>query len=512
MKLYCVTPDEKKGRELLASCASDLIVERLWLQPDVARSILRKGWDGKTWEIWLLPLPTTGPDGLLERLVAQHKIPGDPLEIFQWNRFPQRRGIIVLEGDASPSLPELFPFLVVPRSKLGSLWSSLLATARLGFYDVRDRLSAALIKPSRAPIDDRVRASLGDVPPVRKDLTSTAVDLIVRALGSPKDPLLVAHLVHHLSHLPGAGGDPSSFREESEILAGVTLARTFAYLASRTFEGVPLQTGLVAASREAIREADDTTRLRWVFRFPRPVQFDLAPASETERLAQLADGSSSMLVADFLGRVHGLAGIEGQDISDLCRSFGGYVFRTTANGGVTMFCCGHPVVHFNGFEWHRDLPRDQLRRVTSWALTSADTRAALRARAFVNLLEELSLRRLPSILAICERDVFEEIQQRRIVQPLRHDLEGVTWSRPGVPQEGLIGILRLDGAHFLSRELDVLAVCQDVAVPRSVPTQDLGTGTRAARYLSRLMGARGYTVKVSSDGPIRVFHRGSLLG
>ena len=36
---------------------------------------------------------------------------------------------------------------------------------------------------------------------------------------------------------------------------------------------------------------------------------------------------------------------------------------TTVNGGVTMFCCGHSVVHFNGFEWRRDPPRDRLRQI-----------------------------------------------------------------------------------------------------------------------------------------------------
>jgi hypothetical protein len=73
-----------------------------------------------------------------------------------------------------------------------------------------------------------------------------------------------------------------------------------------------------------------------------------------------------------------------------------------------------------------------------------------------------------------------------------------------------VNLLKLDVVHFLSRQLRITSVCQQINVSASY-ANSVEVERTAARFLSDNLGALGLVIKVSSDGTVSVLYNGKPL-
>jgi hypothetical protein len=73
-----------------------------------------------------------------------------------------------------------------------------------------------------------------------------------------------------------------------------------------------------------------------------------------------------------------------------------------------------------------------------------------------------------------------------------------------------VNLFKLDLVHFLSRQLRIMSVCQQINVSASY-AKSVEVERTAARLLSDNLGALGLVIKVSSDRPISVLYNGKSL-
>jgi len=245
-------------------------------------------------------------------------------------------------------------------------------------------------------------------------------------------------------------------------------------------------------------------------------------------IAALADGKQSFIVAEPTGRIRGIINSV-RDSKGLILNAFGYVVVTNRHREVFLFDQDlEPICYHNGFEWRRGGYIGPLWWVDHWAhyekdkpffdqvsrgelpVTFPDHEDSRRWLAFDDLIEALSDRRLSAILAICDSATLKKHQISALLSSLRPELDDVQWGGIDNNIPVWVNLFKLDGAHFLSKQMRIMAVCQRISVPASYSGAE-GAGRTAAGFLSDNLGASGVVIKVSSDGPTSFFYGGRIV-
>ena len=317
-------------------------------------------------------------------------------------------------------------------------------------------------------------------------------------------------------------------RSEAEILCGARLLQEFTLLATRTYEGKPITTGIIVVEKWRFGDFSRHWRhWRWLARWPEHSLPKVSQRSELTAVAALADGKKSFVVAEPMGSIRGIINV--RDSKDLIYNFMGYVVITNRHREVFLFDQdSEPVCYHNGFEWRRGGYVGPLLWVDHWAHYEKEKPLLDQARrgelpvsfpvgkdfnrwlAFEGLIEALSDRRLSVIFAICDPATFGNSKTHALLSSLRPELDNIKWSYIDDNTPVWVNLFKLDGVHFLSRQMRIMAVCQQVSVPANHDRAE-GTGRTAARFLSENLGASGVVIKVSSDGPTSVFYDGQIV-
>ena len=170
-----------------------------------------------------------------------------------------------------------------------------------------------------------------------------------------------------------AVGALQEYTTRSEIITGARIARAFTYLATRTYEGRPLTTGILVCSPPRCQEifesdSDGSVREEYFVQFAEPVSPDWNDVEGIAKFAQLADGHNSILLGDTLGRIHGILDIEADDIRGISFWTGGYGLVTSKNREMALYFSWRfgefaAAIH-NGYEWGYGVPSslDTIRR------------------------------------------------------------------------------------------------------------------------------------------------------
>ena len=342
------------------------------------------------------------------------------------------------------------------------------------------------------------------------------------ALGYPRDPRVVEEffeylsrrIIHSVKNQKWSIRLTSMMRPEEEILAGARLATTCAWLTTRTYKNHQILPAVVAAGKRVLESSHQCLSPSWIIRFPRPLEFNLSVSDQTEQIAQLADSRSSIVIVDTSGKAWGIADSWNQSIDYMSFGLGGYAFLTNRLGHLEFLCCGDTRCYFDCFDWKVGKETEALEGVGLWIATygtTAEEGNYERSISFENIVKTISHKRLSSIIALCTPKHFLRLRNSGIIRPLRPDLEGAHWPPFEVPPRGLVNILRLDGIHFLSPEIQVLAISQRLVSGSYKDIANTRIGTEAARLLSVLLGHNAVVIKVSTDGLIMVFKGGKLI-
>lgn len=329
-------------------------------------------------------------------------------------------------------------------------------------------------------------------------------------------------------------------RSEAEILCGARILQEFTLLATRTYEGKSVTTGIVVGEKWAFKGSPLSQLAPWVLRWPEHSRPSREQRADLFAAAVLADGRRSLMVADTMGRIRGIINIGNSHVDEVARAVGGYAVITNRHREVFLFNgVIDPVCHHNGFEWRPGGYIGPLIWVRYWAyykeaplyekvrqiggplfekvrtgelpIFSVPTRKdAIRWHAFENLIGAISDRRLSAIFAVCDAKTLKSPEVQALLSPLRPELNNVQWSNIDDNAPMWANLFRLDGVHFVSKQMRILAVCQRISVPVSRDGTE-GTGRAAARFLSEKLNASGVVIKVSADGPAIVFYKGQMV-
>lgn len=318
-------------------------------------------------------------------------------------------------------------------------------------------------------------------------------------------------------------------RSEQEVLIGAAVLQQLTLLATRTYEGKSITTGIVVGEKWALDEPLMNNWQSWIAIWPDSLRPMIEKQGELFSASALADGKQSLMVADTTGNVIGVINIAGLSMFEALQHFGGYAVITNRHREVFLFGQDiYPVSHYDGFEWKHGGYIGPIYWVDHWAHFERDRpyfeKVAKREFpielpqhgdegrwfGFSEIVDALAERRLSSILAVCDQTCLTSFQNRGVVAPLKPELNGITWGDIDNNMKAWISLFRLDGVHFLSREMSIMAVCQQVSVPKTGGASQ-GTGRSAARYLSEELNHKGVVIKVSSDGPATVFYRGRAV-
>ncbi len=325
---------------------------------------------------------------------------------------------------------------------------------------------------------------------------------------------------------------PSKLLDEQAVIVGANIARAMMRASTQTYERNVMATGILVCRPDRCLEplsfSDPDDKELMVLHFKPEQHLDWTDTSSFLKFAQLVDGRNSVLLCDTNGALHGIANIEHYGIISYAWSNGAYALISTKNRELKLYDpwrhAEEPVATYDGFEWSdRSTPVEVLDEWYSeqqllagnfkwYKINGKEITPGLQAmekwRSLRVLLDYLSEFRLSTILALCEHAAYDELLKEGKLVPLRPELHDVKWEISNEFGLRHMPLFRLDGAHILSIELDILGVAQRIATPDNHSQDAPGTGRAAAKHLSHLIGERGVVIKVSSDGPISVFYCG----
>lgn len=328
-----------------------------------------------------------------------------------------------------------------------------------------------------------------------------------------------------------------SFLDEKSTVLGAEIARAVLRAASQTYERNVLTTGvLVCPLENCIKPfafADPEDNQLMVMRFAPPLELDWSDPRAFLQLAQLVNGKDSLLLCDTGGMLHGVISTESYLVAGMASSNNGYAITSTKNRETQLWCPWkfgeNPVATFDGFEW--SYKAEPLSILDSWysdvqcqrgdfvwlRVEGREIVPGLQScekwRTLLDLIGTLSELRLSSIVAFCTPEVFEDLVRQRHLLPMRPELTLANWEP--APEFGLrhLPLFRVDGAHFLSTNLEILGIALQVAerLPQPAGQTMAGAGRLAARRASEMIGPHGIVAKISSDGPIKLFRAGEQV-
>jgi len=332
------------------------------------------------------------------------------------------------------------------------------------------------------------------------------------------------------------------YATRAEIIMGARIASAYTYLATQTFEGRPLTTGIIVCTPPKclqILEMDPEGKVSGEFfiGFAEPVTVDWNDNEQVAKFAQLADGHKSILLGDTQGRIHGVLDIEGYDVRAYSWGKGGFALVTSKNRELALYFSWRfaysAAAIYNGYKWGYGVPT-AMETIRSWhaeelvkagqyewgRMHNLDKTVTLapilthtgKIDSLIAIIEKLSTIRLSAIITICSHSAYQDLVKAGALRSLRPELDNATWEESEELRESYLPVFRLDGAHIISSpDLAVLGIAQQIALPNDSGIVQQGAGRTAAIYLSKLLGDAGIVIKVSSDGPVTVYQRGEVL-
>jgi len=354
-----------------------------------------------------------------------------------------------------------------------------------------------------------------------------------KLIGRTKDRSVLTHILDTLAYQWRKHTDGfervEHARPPREIQCGARILGEMARLATRSYEGKPLTTGIVVAEHWAYEDNSSWYWPQWLATWPQHLRPSIERSGEIDEPSLLADGKSSLMAADLTGSIRGVIGTGNSTADDIVRRVGGYAIVTNRHREVFLFDGNvEPVCHFDGFQWRSGGYVGPILWVDHWAhwprqmhLYEKVTQGKFpvdfpleedsgRWFSFGLIVDALSDRRLSSILAVCDEPILEQARANGLITSLRPELDNVKWGTVDENLPGWINVLRLDGVHILSKDLQVLALCQQVIVSKDSKSRE-GTGRTAAHFLSEKLQSTGVVIKVSADGPVTVFYKGTTV-
>jgi len=299
-------------------------------------------------------------------------------------------------------------------------------------------------------------------------------------------------------------------RVEWEMVSGTL--RSLRTLASETYEGHRISYGLIFTTRAPSDEAAQ-------------------PSFENKRFKMLTDGFSTALLLDRRGGLAGLVALLASretvrsslarpwwfsSLADTAARVGGVGVALTRGGDLLIAHRRELVVSQRGGLWMLWRHSELLRRIRkSWQTRGRGDELDQVIVATYRVALELALRRSGGLLVIApSREEGRKLvvskgdllgssrrlaEERRLDASLQHQVVHRTDRRI------IADLASVDGALIVDRTGRLIAYGAMVRSSSSVSTQ--GARSRAAVAASRL----GLAVKVSSDGGISVYRRGSLV-
>lgn len=330
---------------------------------------------------------------------------------------------------------------------------------------------------------------------------------------------------------------PKEGRPEDEVLNGAHVLRAATFLATRSYEGKPITTGLAVLKDKipagpdveatAINVLRNHTSWKWIASWPSHLQPSIRDHKLLYAISSLADGKNSFFVADLAGRLIGVIDTQKDSFETLVINYGEFAVMTDHHRQVHFMNSGGDVrCYHDGFQWvyganvdpgimaaidiwaHRKEDQPYLDRITEQGHGEFPKHEdADRWWHFQKLLSEMSMRRYSGLFAICEAAALDVTEATNALTPLRPEFEGFRWGDISSNISSWANIFKMDGAHTFSTDMKLLRVCQRVSVPSAAETAG-GTGRVAAMYLSTVLGRRGVVFKVSADGPATTYFDG----
>lgn len=309
-------------------------------------------------------------------------------------------------------------------------------------------------------------------------------------------------------------------RKESFIMAIAKCIRHMRYAANKTYENSRLFSGIVFIDFPQVLESQirppgrtSLITLHDIIRFNSPRRIEDLSDDDFLELLQLSDGKRSLLWANPQAEIKGVLVLD----EGCASSFGDINLLLDRHGTITLSNRFSMPFAFDGFEWDRIWERDAVRLLGDW-LPSANPGFATKEPKYKQpypysglglALTSLSEFRLSSLVAITTKSDFERLKKNGQIVPMKPAQQDFEFHQIFDRPIGSIPLLRRDGAHIFDESLAPLGLCQRIVVDAQT-TGHPGSGTNAAAYLSSVL-SKGLVAKVSSDGPIKLFHGGQRL-
>jgi hypothetical protein len=301
--------------------------------------------------------------------------------------------------------------------------------------------------------------------------------------------------------------------EVKDVAILAEIIRDITYIATRTYEGKRILTGIVIGEKNRVEMEVDEYFLKFVKPIPYP-----SAKSQLESISMLANGKNSLIAMDYSGNIYGVLNTAKVEYTPGI-DFGGFVVHTNRHGETFLTDLnGYIVCFHDGFEWKLGTyngsdDQGATDSINEWRSENREcsTEDHFNWYSFVGIVQSLSERRLSSLFAICDEKFIFHFRNSGVLSSLRPELDDIVWGRIKENTHSYTNLFKLDGIHILSRDLRIIAVCQIIKVPTSGKSPDSGAGRSAARYLSSVLGDSGRVIKVSSDGPVSVFSNGKHI-
>ena len=320
-------------------------------------------------------------------------------------------------------------------------------------------------------------------------------------------------------------------RSATELHCCIRLMEKVMFCASQTYEGNPITIGISVFTdpSEVLERVCDyaEAQVNWIAKFDAPINSNELSNRQFFEISQISDGKSIFLVCDTHEKIYGYAMASEDVYKD--SAVGEFDIVTTLSGGCilkggTAFSSNY--IH-DGFSWNfswnhsiihqiHNFFRHRRARELSDSGPVASLPGAITDDRWISLAASVrqhsSIGR-SSMICIATRCSIKNLVEQGLVSSLRPNMEAADVTKAWESKVFLAKILSLDGVHLFDTDLNLLHVCFRVTVP-AVSTGKLsgsGSGSNAALFLSEQIGNTGIVLKVSSDGPIKLYKNGKQI-
>lgn len=373
---------------------------------------------------------------------------------------------------------------------------------------------------------------------VRQHLGRIENDHVLRGISSLMcTRFSTAERVHEKSeYRPYAGGrfyraTSSAQPDLKEVIACAKIVEKVIFCSKKTYEGRPVSMGVcIAEHPDTIVDSSSYVGGKspnWIIRFTQEVNVIEMENDAFFELSQLSDGKRLFLVCGTTGYAVGVVSTV-ESGEGLRPPFGDFDVITTLSGKCILYGNGDMPFVYDGFNWRSWWNYDIVDRIRSFfhfKRIEQLKNMPVPNLIFADILDERkwellgSTARLfsevgrSSIFCVCNQRDIDDLIEKGAISSMRPVLDNVDLSAIYQNQALMNRLLELDGAHFFSPDLKLVRACQRISVQpvKGVQLSGSGSGSNAAMHLSKLVGKGGIVVKVSSDGPVKIYSNGKHL-